>query len=152
MTRIFHWFFMWKIDPMPDCDIRLVFTLPPRDSTLQNKRCVQLWNNFPCIITLVWCWYIQVDGVKGTADVSSSDPPLTEWHVRCTTVPLKTLSDPVWVEYPCVLQETYYFHLLFLFKSDLRIFCIRYNEEINGIKKFFLIILAHFLLQKRWRN
>ena len=47
MTRIFHWFFMWKMDP-----IRLVFILPPRDSTLQYKRCVHLWNNFPCIITL----------------------------------------------------------------------------------------------------
>ena len=33
-------------------DIRLVFTLPPKDSTLQYKRCVHLCNNFPCIITL----------------------------------------------------------------------------------------------------
>ena len=33
MTRIFHWFFMWKMDPMSGCDIRLVFTIPPRDST-----------------------------------------------------------------------------------------------------------------------
>ena len=53
MTRIFHWFYMWKMDHMSGCDIRLVFTLPPRDSTLQYKRCVHLWNNFPCIITLV---------------------------------------------------------------------------------------------------
>ena len=52
MTRIFHWFFMWKMDPMSGFDILLVFTLPPRDSTLQYKRCVHLWNNFPCIITL----------------------------------------------------------------------------------------------------
>ena len=36
------------------CDIRIVFTLPPRDRTLQYKRCVHLWNNFPCIITLGW--------------------------------------------------------------------------------------------------
>ena len=34
------------------CDIRLVLTLSPRDSTLQYKRCAHLWNNFPCIITL----------------------------------------------------------------------------------------------------
>ena len=27
--------FMWKLDPMSGCDIRLVFTLQPRDSTLQ---------------------------------------------------------------------------------------------------------------------
>ena len=51
MTRIFQWFFMWKMDPMSDFDTRLVFTLPLRDSTLQYKRCVHLWNNFPCIIT-----------------------------------------------------------------------------------------------------
>ena len=40
--------FMWKMDPMSGCDIPLVFTLPPRDSTLQYKRCVHLWNKFPC--------------------------------------------------------------------------------------------------------
>ena len=37
---------------MSGCDIRLVFTLPPRDSTLQYKRCGHLCNNIPCIITL----------------------------------------------------------------------------------------------------
>ena len=34
-------------------DIRLVFTLPPRDSTLQYKRCVLFWNNFPCATSLL---------------------------------------------------------------------------------------------------
>ena len=29
-----------------------MFTLPPRDSTLQYKRCVHFWNNFPCITSL----------------------------------------------------------------------------------------------------
>ena len=43
---------MWKMDSVSGCDIRLVFTLPPRDSTLQYKRCVQLWNNFPYITPL----------------------------------------------------------------------------------------------------
>ena len=54
MTRLFHWFFKWKMVPMSGCDIRIVFTLPPRDSTLhrQYKRVVHLWNNFPCFITL----------------------------------------------------------------------------------------------------
>ena len=52
MARIFHWFFMWKMDPMSGCNIRLVFTLPPSDSTLQYKRCVHFWNNFPCITSL----------------------------------------------------------------------------------------------------
>ena len=27
--------------------------VPPIDSTLQYKRCIHLWNNLPCIITLV---------------------------------------------------------------------------------------------------
>ena len=44
---------MWKKDPMSGFDIRLVFTLPPRDSTLQYKRCVHFWNNFPCITSLL---------------------------------------------------------------------------------------------------
>ena len=43
---------MWKMDPMSGFDIRLVFTLPPGDSTLQYKRCVHLWNNLPCIKSL----------------------------------------------------------------------------------------------------
>ena len=30
-----------------------MFTLPPRDSTLQYKRCVQLWNNSPYITPLI---------------------------------------------------------------------------------------------------
>ena len=67
MTRIFHWFFMWKMDHMSDFDIRLVFTLPPRDSTLQYKGCLHLWNNFPCIITLS-CWlYFNIDHVSSSA-------------------------------------------------------------------------------------
>ena len=52
MTRIFHWLFMWKMDPMSGLDIRRVFTLPPSDSTLQYKRCVHSWNNFSCIKSL----------------------------------------------------------------------------------------------------
>ena len=45
-------FLMWKMDPMSGGNIRLVFTLPPRDSTLQYKRCVHFWNNFLCITSL----------------------------------------------------------------------------------------------------
>ena len=45
-------FFMWKMDHMSGFDICLVFTLPPRDSTLQYKRCVHFWNNFPFITSL----------------------------------------------------------------------------------------------------
>ena len=43
---------MWKMDPMPGWNIRLVFTLPPRENTLQYKRCVHFWNNFPGIKSL----------------------------------------------------------------------------------------------------
>ena len=52
VSRTFHWFFIWKMNPMSGFDIRLVLTLPPRDSTLQYKRCVHLWNNFICITSL----------------------------------------------------------------------------------------------------
>ena len=45
-------FLMLKMDPMSGCNIRLVFTLPPRDSTQQYKRCVHFWNNFLCITSL----------------------------------------------------------------------------------------------------
>ena len=38
------------MDSMSGCDKRFVFTFPPKDSTLQYKKCLNLWNNFPCII------------------------------------------------------------------------------------------------------
>ena len=45
--------FLWKIDPMSGCDIHLVFTLLPRDRSLQYKKMRTLpWNNFSCIIIL----------------------------------------------------------------------------------------------------
>ena len=37
MTRIIHRLFFVKIDSMSGCDTRLVFTFPPKDSTLQYK-------------------------------------------------------------------------------------------------------------------
>ena len=37
------------MDPMSGFDIRLVFTLRPRDSTLQYKRCEHLHNNHKII-------------------------------------------------------------------------------------------------------
>ena len=40
------------MDSMSGCGICLVFTFPPKDSTLEYKKCVHLWNNFPCISTL----------------------------------------------------------------------------------------------------
>ena len=82
MTRIFHWFFMWKMDHMSGFDIRLVFTLPPRDSTLQYKRCVHFWNNFLCITSLPWPFL-----VKGNVDKTSIDLPFKEFHVQFT-IPL----------------------------------------------------------------
>ena len=37
MTRIFHTIIFVKMDSMSGCDIRLVFTFPPKDNTLQFK-------------------------------------------------------------------------------------------------------------------
>ena len=85
MTRIFHWFFMWKMDPMSGFDIRHVFTLPPRDSTLQYKRCVYFGNNFPCITSLILPIYQKqtetILKVKGTVD-KVSNPPLKELNIK----------------------------------------------------------------------
>ena len=51
--------------PMSGFDIRLVFTLPPRDSTLQYKRCVHFEITFlalhPCVRQP-----LSVKGFKGT--------------------------------------------------------------------------------------
>ena len=47
------------MDSMSGCDIRLVFTFPPKDNTLQYKKCVHLWNNFPCFSTLANATYLQ---------------------------------------------------------------------------------------------
>ena len=41
------------MDHMSGCDIRRVFTFPTKDSTLQYKKCVHFWNNYPCISTLI---------------------------------------------------------------------------------------------------
>ena len=52
------------MDSMLGCDIRLVFTFPPKDRTLQNKKFVHLWKNFPCISTsnkVLLCIIIKID-------------------------------------------------------------------------------------------
>ena len=56
MTRIFHWFFMWKIDPTSGCEIRLVFTLQPTDSALQFKKYVHLWD----LYVIILCTYLSI--------------------------------------------------------------------------------------------
>ena len=66
MTGIFQWFFMWKMDPISGFDVRLVFTLTPRDNTLQYKRCVHFWNDFICIITLTWSTFLEIGELKIT--------------------------------------------------------------------------------------
>ena len=53
MTRIFHWLFLWKWISR-QAVTSVLFTFPPKDNTLQYKKCVHLRNNFPCISTLVW--------------------------------------------------------------------------------------------------
>ena len=55
------------MDPMSDFDIRLVFTLDPRDSTLQYKRCV----HFPCLASSVrgfLCFNWEHDILKKSAN------------------------------------------------------------------------------------
>ena len=40
------------MDSISGCDIHFVFAFPSTDSTVQYKKCVHLWNNFPYISTL----------------------------------------------------------------------------------------------------
>ena len=79
MTRIFHWFFMWKMDPMSGCDIRLVFYFPPRDSTLQYKRCVHLWNNFPCIKQSSSSTVVNIFGFLGSGYLIVRSRYIVKW-------------------------------------------------------------------------
>ena len=39
-----------KMDPMSGCKIRLVFTFPPKDSTLQYKKYVHFWITFLALV------------------------------------------------------------------------------------------------------
>ena len=49
-----------KMDSMSGCDIRLVINFPPKDSSLQYKKGAPLWNNFPCISTLIRAFYFYI--------------------------------------------------------------------------------------------
>ena len=65
--------------------------------------------------------------IKGTINVNPSDTSLKEWYVRFTTVPLKSLSDQIWILYPC--------------------FATLANVVVSLEKRLVL-----FLLHKQWRN
>ena len=52
MTRIFHWFFYVKDGSYVRLRHPSCVYIKAQRSTLQYKRCVHLWNNFPCISTL----------------------------------------------------------------------------------------------------
>ena len=73
--------FMWKMDPMSGFDIRLVFTLAPRDSTLQYTRCVHFWNNFPCVTSLVFLFqfFPVLSPVIPLAGCQSFHPHWSHW-------------------------------------------------------------------------
>ena len=46
MTRIFHRLFVWKWIPFQAVTSMSCIYFSPKDSTLQYKTCVHLWNNF----------------------------------------------------------------------------------------------------------
>ena len=107
MTRILIIFV--KIDSMSGFDIRLVFTFPPKDSTLQYKKCVHLWNNLPCIITLV--------------------VPSIEGNVRLTGDTLETLiclkmcmgDNVLFLIIPALFLQQYICEYFFTIKPQMRI-------------------------------
>ena len=93
-------FFMWKMDPMSGCNIRLVFTLPPRDSTLQYKRWVYFWNNFSCITFLSTNKYYLLGMLL----------PINEYSVHFTLHSTSGLQYTVWGSKSifCTLYITFY--------------------------------------------
>ena len=108
--------FYLKMDPMSGCDIRLVFTFPPKDSTLQYKNCVHLWNNFPSISTLcqfnfltLWSSIITYHpifnvniskGNNGVSEVSRREPLLLDKNNQKKFI--------AWEQYS--RQQIYYWH------------------------------------------
>ena len=73
--------------------VRLVFTFPPKDSTLQYKKCVHLWNNFPCIRTLITTIKSNIlVGVAGLYTVLTHYKKLGEVGVDRSPPPLQYLN------------------------------------------------------------
>ena len=88
--------------------------------------------------------------LKRTVSVILIDPPCKEDNVRFTTVPLKTLSGQLLIEYPCFCEsKLFIFVCIFSAKSDLRISCFQESmekfTEINTVQvKKKCRILPHF--------
>ena len=61
-------------------DIRLAFTLPPRDNTLQYKKCAHLWKNFPCNSTLGLVIFLCYILGTATGLPSKDDTVKTTWN------------------------------------------------------------------------
>ena len=150
MTRIFHWLLMWKMDPMSGFDIRLVFTLPPSDSTLQCKRCVHLWNNFPCIkflkismaffmkiVNWVVDWLIDIIKVMLQYHIQALHADCSVYtcpHCSDVTIPLDTIR----------LDSFFYFKGLF---PKLHI-TPHFRKNIQArIVNNFVVVLVNFVLE-----
>ena len=125
---------MWKMGPMSGVDIRPVYTLPPRDSTLQLKRCVHLWNNFPCIITLacimfslkLWVVNIKILMMSFYTDVFMTFSPdvfmifsksleITNKRDRCAV-----LKNDRIIKIEFIFLNVWKLKLLFIIKSELK--------------------------------
>ena len=57
--------------------------------------------------------------VKGTVSVILSDPPCKDANARFTTVPLKALSDQVWIRYSCFFL--FFLHLIFTSSFSVKV-------------------------------
>ena len=103
-------FFMWKMDPMSGFGIRLVFTLPPRDSTLQYKRCVHFWNNFPCIAPLLCpvCIIFKNPVFLHNNFIITYEILLMVLYLIIQTSKIKPqfrgLHNPIWCGIPCIMS------------------------------------------------
>ena len=87
------------MDPMSGRNIRLVFTLPPSDSTLQYKRCVHFWNNFPCITSLGSPWNFGLEELLENALIFKSIWPKSKF-ANCS-IPWFSMLKIIFVFYIC---------------------------------------------------
>ena len=148
-------FFMWKLDPMSGFDIRLVFTLAPRDSTLLYKRCVHFLNNFPSLTSLT-IPNLPFSCLSSTFTLLFPIPVLPysffflPFHNISSSYPTILFSYSYTFSffsysYPCYFFVTpiLYFHLIFLFLPFYSFLLFQTSNSLSSSYPFFLFSYSY---------
>ena len=121
------------MDPMSGCKISLVFTLPPRDSTLQFKRCAHLCNkNARQVISEVCASFVLQCTVRKKPLKSAKS--LQKTNIKCslflrTFSSLETLQMINWL---CLLWEIYVIYMIDWFCLLWNIFSLDLPRVVNA--------------------